>query len=78
MRTARGAAVLLSSQLLAGVAGVGKSHLLATLAREAALDVIHVSSAGLTPPAGRRREIVAQHSAVRFGLVQRCALRQCL
>jgi putative ribosome biogenesis GTPase RsgA len=50
MRTARGAAVLLSSQLLAGVAGVGKSHLLATLAREAALAVIHVSSAGITPP----------------------------
>jgi putative ribosome biogenesis GTPase RsgA len=51
MRTARGAAGLLySSQLLAGVAGVGKSHLLATLAREAALAVIHVSSAGITPP----------------------------
>jgi hypothetical protein len=32
----------------------------------------------LRPPAGRRREIVAQHGAVRFGLVQRCALRQCL
>ena len=70
MRTLHGA-VLLFSQLLTGVAGVGKSHLLETLAREAALTVIHVSSAGITPAAGRRRrnEIVAQHGTVRLGLV---------